>query len=125
MSVTLPKGTRHAPNTTSGTPSSCSLQYESADESRSLPFPDMNSAGEEPCEGLCGSGIAMITLTSTSDALFTLSSIIVVVDEDSGGSGNTGEAGAVSEDDDEAERDRRHDLICENGLRFCSKPDFG
>ena len=57
----------------------------------------------------------MITLTSTSDAFNGVSSAVGEEDE-SGGSSDAEGSGAVSEDDEEAERDRRHDLMFENGL---------
>ena len=57
----------------------------------------------------------MITLTSTSDAFNGVSSAAGEEDE-SGGSSDAEGSGAVSEDDEEAERDRRHDLMFENGL---------
>ena len=57
----------------------------------------------------------MITLTSTSDAFKGVSSAAGEEDESGGSSGAEG-SGAVSEDDEEAERDRRHDLMFENGL---------
>ena len=57
----------------------------------------------------------MITLTSTSDAFKGVSSAAGEEDE-SGGSSDAEGSGAVSEDDEEAERDRRHDLMFENGL---------
>ena len=57
----------------------------------------------------------MITLTSTSDAFKGVSSAAGEEDE-SGGSSDAERSGAVSEDDEEAERDRRHDLMFENGL---------
>ena len=57
----------------------------------------------------------MITLTSTSDAFNGVSSAAGEEDE-SGGSSDAERSGAVSEDDEEAERDRRHDLMFENRL---------
>ena len=57
----------------------------------------------------------MITLTSTSDAFNGVSSTAGEEDE-SGGSSDAERSEAVSEDDEEAERDRRHDLMFENGL---------
>ena len=57
----------------------------------------------------------MITLTSTSDAFNGVSSAAGEEDE-SGGSSDAEGSGAVSENDEEAERDRRHDLMFENGL---------
>ena len=60
----------------------------------------------------------MITLTSTSDAFNGVSSAAGEEDE-SGGSSDAERSGAVSEDDEEAERD------FDNGLFLQSKEVFG